>query len=84
MTQSKRQEVKALAIARAEEAAKYYGLVFKYTQKGTWIIMSGYGEPVDHETLSVTMVSIKARGWKNASDQFVAAATEWYHKERAK
>ena len=73
------QEIKELAIARAKEAANYYGLVFKYTQSGTWIYTHGYDEKG-----RILFFSLKARGWKNASDAFVKAATEWYQKERAK
>ena len=73
------EEMKALYIARAEEAAKNYQLEFGYYQRGIWITMSGFVD-MSVDALANPVVRVKARGWKNASNEFIKAATEWYQK----
>ena len=68
-------EMKSLYIARAEEAAKMYGLVIEQSQKGIWIRFTATLPPDGWPVFS-----IQSRGWKNASDAFVKASTEWYQK----
>jgi hypothetical protein len=62
-------ELRELAIARAEEAAKYHGLACSYEQDGVWITFETGAWHDD--------VRVKARGWMNASNAFVRAVTEW-------
>lgn len=73
-------EMKALYIARAEEAAKMYGLDFYYEQNGIWLTFVGDDNIGEH---TPSVVSIKARGWKNASNEFIKAANEWSQKQGA-
>ena len=75
-------EMKALYIARAEEAAKNYGLVYSSDQNGIWITMIGSDLFDKNPNEDIDVVKVKARGWKNASDAFIKAATEWSQKKR--
>lgn len=82
------EEYKQLYIARAEEAAKYHNLTCVYEQHGTWItfigVEIGLKELLSPNNILTPAVIVKARGWKNASDAFVAAVTTWAQQERAK
>lgn len=68
------QELKALAIARANEVALRYQLDFYHIASGPWVRFFAYCEA---DSLH-PVVSVNARGWKATSDAFVAAATKWY------
>jgi len=80
VTDSKlRKDNRELAIARAEEAAKHHGLVMEWhNYDSPWIIMYGWSIG------NVVVVEVKERGWKNASDAFVAAVNEWALEQRGR
>jgi len=81
MTDAKlRKDNRELAIARAEEAAKYRGLNVVHEQNGPWITFYGYTlAPVEE----YIVIEVQERGWKAASDAFVAAVNEWAQKKGA-
>ncbi len=87
MTDAKlRKDNRELAIARAEEAAKYHSLSCTYFQCGPWITFQGWQNGYANDgslVVSRKRVDVQERGWKAASDAFVAAVNEWAQKKGA-
>jgi hypothetical protein len=85
MRRRKDTEVKALALARAKEAARYHGLYFDHytSASGVWVTMSAWPitPPENPQDDVDPVVRVKARGWMNASNAFVRAVTEWAQKQ---